>query len=165
MFSSLSAKPAMWGAILRDIERQCQAMAQDMTLASKLEAEARYFRVHYEDLVDDTAATIAEIYAFLGVPYGKYERESVFNHTNTNPSKANSYFSTFRGADFAHDTWKTSLKLEVGKKFPYLNLPGRQKKFFFPLSQEIRSIESGCREVMAQLNYKIFDPTEKNAQD
>lgn len=166
MFSSLSAKPDIWNGILGNLEKQCQTIAEDVSLSKRLgvgrwalesikyvtfrkvtlrhivqfslsEKElwirhspwcyiwpvllkstppfyyfCRYFRVHYEDLVDNTISTLESIYTFMGVPFGKDERKFAYEHTHEDPVK-NPYFSTFRGSDFSHDSWKTKLKPEV----------------------------------------------------
>ena len=89
-----------------------EASAQEPPYDVFPDATPPYYRVRYEDLVDQPYNELARVYSFMGLNFGKRESAFVFSHTHQQPSK-NPYYSTFRGANFTHDTWKRTLNLEV----------------------------------------------------
>ena len=111
----------------------------------------RYIRVRYEDIVDDTIATLTRVYNHLNLPFTKHVENVAFarthaeNITGTNGSEKGNfskqlnsifrkgYYNTFRGSSFAHDSWKKKLHLA-----------------------HIQIIEKGCEKFMSANNYEKF---------
>ena len=112
----------------------------------------RYIRVRYEDLVDQTNTTLAELYHHLAIPYTQHVQRVAFSRTHAenitgtngwaelrgNVDKTlyisrSGYYNTFRKSNFAHDSWKKKLSLT-----------------------QIRNIETGCQDFMKANNYAAF---------
>ena len=114
---------------------------------------SRYIRVRYEDIVDDTVATLKRVYNHLNLPFTKHVENVAFarthaeNITGTNGSVTENvglqpsmqfifrkgYYNTFRGSSFVHDSWKKKLS-----------------------QAHIRIIEKGCEKFMSANNYERY---------
>ena len=96
---------------------------------------ARYFLLKYEDLATDPVPSISNLYSSLGLEFGPDQLLKVEEHVGLakmpQHSKPRQYYSTYRMADYRHDSWRG--EMEAG---------------------DLERVQRECRGVMELLGYQ-----------
>lgn len=123
-----------WESYSQFPEKLCTKIKGDLELSSKLPPD-RYFRLRYEDLMTNILEISIKLYTFLHIPLHDSLAVFIVSHTkaeNFNHDKSNAnYFSTYKTSDFDPFHWRKTMS-----------------------SDDIRQIETACRDVMQELGYE-----------